>query len=88
MISVETVAICAITFLIAGLLELFAVPENGENIRFARALCAIGFGVFSARLFYLAITDDISKLHFASMSALMAICMGRIIICVKILRYK
>ena len=88
MISAEVVAICATVFFIAGLLELFAVPENGENIRFARSLCAFGFWVFGTRLSYLAITDDLARLHFTSMSALMAICMGRIIICVGILRHK
>ena len=88
MISSETVAICATVFFLAGLLELFAIPDEWENIRFARALCAFGFWVFGTRLSYLAITDDLERLHFTSMSALMAVCMGRILICVDILRRK
>ena len=62
-----TVAICATVFFLAGLLELFSVPENAKSIRFARGLCAFGF---------------------ASMGALMAICVGRIMICTGILRNK
>ena len=88
MISAETIAICATVFFVAGLLELFSVPENVQEIRFARALCAFGFWVFGTRLSYLVITDDIVRLHFASMGALMAICIGRIIICDGILRKK
>ena len=88
MISVEVAAICATVFFVAGLLEMFSVPPNANEIRFARSLCAFGFWVFGTRLAYLAITDDLSRLHFTSMSALMAICTGRIIICVGMLRGK
>jgi len=88
MIPIETVAICAVVFFFAGVLELFAVPKDANEIRFARGLCALGFWAFSARLFYLVFTDDLSRLHFSSMSALMTICVGRIIICVGVLRYK
>ena len=86
MIPVETVFISAFVFFLTGVMEIVTVPEDSKGIRFARALCAFGYWTFGARITYLGWIDDVSRLHYMSLGALLAICTGRIIICVGILR--
>jgi hypothetical protein len=86
MMAVWVVYLCATVFFVTGLLELTAFPRGSEDIAFARSLCAFGFWTFGARVFYLAWVGDVERLHFLSMGALVTICIGRIIINVRILR--
>ena len=88
MITPTMTVSCGALLLVAGVLELWRTGKGDRNFLWASRMVALGFFILGSRYLYLALTDDLLRLHFVGTASIAVIATGRAFACIHAIRMK